>query len=238
MPRFFVDNINDGRAYISGDDAKHISRVLRMNIGDEITLCDGKGKDYTAKIDSISEYIELEILSEIDNVAEPSLKLNLYQAIPKLDKMDLIVQKSVELGINRITPVLTERCISRPNKQSMNRKIERYNKIALAAAKQSGRGIIPIVMPMISYQDAVKEITRGTGILFYECGGARLGNFISESTLSASILIGSEGGFSQKEVDLAKESGIAVATLGERILRCETAPISAISIIMYLSGNI
>lgn len=237
MPRFFVDNINGGSAYISGDDAKHISRVLRMNVGDEVTLCDGKGHDYVAKIDSMGDIIELTILSVSDNIAEPTLELNLYQAIPKLDKMDLIVQKSVELGISKITPVLTERCVSRPNKQSMSRKIERYKKIALSAAKQSGRGIVPQIMPMISYNDAVKEVAANTGILFYEGGGEPLDKLISRNTQKASILIGSEGGFSLEEVNMAKESGIAIATLGNRILRTETAPMGAISIIMHLSGN-
>lgn len=237
MPRFFVDEINGGHAYISGDDAKHISRVLRMSIGEEVTLCDGNGHDYIAKIDSMGDSIELTILSMSENIAEPTLELNLYQAIPKLDKMDLIVQKSVELGVSKITPVLTERCVSRPNKQSMSRKIERYQKIALSAAKQSGRGIVPQIMPMISYQEAVEEVAASTGILFYECGGESLNKLISKNTHHVSILIGSEGGFSVEEVNLAKESGIKIATLGKRILRAETAPISAISIIMHLSGN-
>ncbi len=237
MPRFFVDNINGDNAYISGDDAKHISKVLRMSINDEVTLCDGKGRDYVARIDNIADSIELTILSRSDNIAEPTLKLNLYQAIPKHDKMDFIVQKSVELGINQITPVLTQRCISRPNKQSMSRKIERYKKIALSAAKQSGRGIVPQIMPMISYNDAVKEVAANSGILFYEGGGEPLDTLVSKDAHNASILIGSEGGFSLEEVNMAKESGIQIATLGNRILRTETAPISAISIIMHLSGN-
>ena len=237
MPRFFVDNIDGSSAYISGDDAKHISKVLRMSIGDEVTLCDGNGQDYIARINNIADSIGFTILSRSDNIAEPTLKLNLYQAIPKLDKMDFIVQKSVELGINQITPVLTQRCISRPNKQSMSRKMERYKKIALSAAKQSGRGIVPEIRPMISYNDAIKEIATNTGILFYEGGGKPLDMLISKSTHYASILIGSEGGFTLEEVNMAKESGIEIATLGNRILRTETAPISAISIIMHLSGN-
>lgn len=238
MPRFFLNTINGCNATISGVDAIHISKSLRMKIGEKITLCDTKGTDYFCEIESISESVVCKIISCEKSKAEPNVKVTLYQAIPKLDKFELIIQKCVELGIYKIVPVLTNRCISRPDNQAMGKKIERYSKICLEAAKQSGRGIIPVVSQMISLKEAFDRMkSDDLAIICYEGGGKNLSEMELEKKASISLLIGGEGGFDESEVDLARNNNIKIIGLGNRILRCETAPLAALSIIMNLTGN-
>lgn len=238
MPRFFTDEIFDSTAKITGDDAKHITKVLRCKIGERITLCNKSGTDYDCEIISLGEEVLLSVIDKHQSLTEPGIKLTLYQALPKLDKMELIIQKAVELGTTRIVPVMTERCVSRPSKEAMAKKLERWQKISLSAAKQSGRGIVPQIAELLSFEEALEKAKADEkAILFYEKGGEALNKMISTDTKSTSIIIGSEGGFSEREVTLAEEKGIKTATLGARILRCETAPLAAISIIMNLSGN-
>ena len=238
MPRFFTDKIDDKIALISGDDAKHISKVLRYKLGDKLTVCDGNGNDYDCEIISIENDITLKILNKCHSVSEPSVKIKLYQALPKLDKFEFIIQKSVELGVGEIIPIMTNRCISRPTEDKMKHKHERYITIARQAAKQSGRGLIPKVKPLMQFEDAIYEAAKAeSAVMFYEGGGAPISSLISENIKELSIIIGSEGGFGEDEVEFARKKGINTATLGPRILRCETAPLAAISIIMNLTGN-
>lgn len=237
MPRFFVPEISSDRFTISGEDAKHISKSLRLSVGEEITLCDGKGFDYHGRIAEVGDTVSVDILSKCETKSEPSSKITLFQAMPKGDKMEFIIQKSVELGVCEIVPVLTERCISRPDAKSIKKKLERYNKIALEAAKQSGRGIVPKVIDMITLEEAVKILPK-KAIVFYENGGSRLKELVDETTLNLGVFVGSEGGFSAKEIEFLKNHGVMPATLGERILRCETAPICGISVILSLTGDI
>jgi len=238
LPRFFLENINNGFAEIVGADATHISKSLRMKTGEKITICDTKGTDYLCEIESISENVICKVISSEKTIAEPTVKVTLYQAIPKLDKMELIIQKCVELGVNEIVPVLTNRCISRPDKKTMEKKLDRYSKICFEAAKQSGRGIIPQVSQMISLKEAIDRMKADDlAIICYEGGGEKLSemNLTEKSTIS--VLIGGEGGFGEDEVELAIKNGIKKIGLGPRILRCETAPIAALSIIMNLTEN-
>lgn len=238
MPRFFTDNILENTAIITGDDAKHIGKVLRCKIGEKITVCDAKGFDYECEIASISDSVTLNILTKAENKSEPSVKVHLFQALPKSDKMEFIIQKAVELGVSEITPIMTSRCVSRPEKSKMKKKIERYNAVSKEAAKQSGRGIIPIVNPLLSYNQCIEKIEDfDKTILFYENGGERLNSIINSDIKSLAIIIGSEGGFEQSEVDFATEKGAKIATLGARILRCETAPLAALSIVMNITEN-
>lgn len=238
MPKFFTEEIYEKTVRITGEDAVHISKVLRSKQGDRFTVCDGRGTDYLCSLQTAGAEVILEILEKRPCVAEPKLKLTLYQALPKLDKMEMIIQKSVELGVNRIVPVMTERCVSRPSAESMERKIKRWQKISESAAKQSERGIIPKIEPMLTFKEAVSEAKDDdNALLFYERGGEKLSHLISEGVESLSVIIGSEGGFSPEEVEYAFAKGIKTATLGPRILRCETAPLAAVSIIMNLSGN-
>lgn len=238
MPRFFTDDINENTARITGDDAMHIGRSLRMRLGDEITLCSG-GMEYICKIRSISDKEVLcDVLSSQKTKAEPSIELTLFQAMPKLDKLEFIVQKAVELGVCKVVPVLTERCVSRPDGKSFEKKRGRLQKIAEGAAKQSGRGIIPTVTDIISIDMAAKQMKEcDISLICYEKGGRRLcGDMFSDKSKVA-LMIGSEGGFSEKEVALCESCGALPIWLGERILRCETAPIAAVSIIMHLTEN-
>ena len=170
MPRFFTQTISREGGSITGDDAKHIAKVLRMKIGEELTVCDTKGYDYHCMIESLSDKeVTLKVLSAEESQSEPSVKVHLYQAMPKGDKLELIIQKAVELGVDSITPVMTRRCVSKPDAKSMAKKLERYNRIALEAAKQSGRGKIPQVKPLLELNEALDEMAETScPILFYE----------------------------------------------------------------------
>lgn len=230
MPKFFKSNFN---GFIDGDDAKHIFKSLRMKIGEDITVCDGNGYDYHCKIEELSDtLVKLLVKEKIKSVAEPDIEVTLYQCFLKGDKFCDVIKHSVELGVTTIVPVLSEFCVSRPNEKDSIKKIERYNKIAKEAAKQSGRGIIPKVLPPINIKDVPKDT-----LLFYECGGEPINKILPSLILenkNLSVLIGSEGGFSQKEAAYFKNK----ATLGKRILRAETAPLAALTAIMLLSGNL
>lgn len=239
MPRFFSEHCDEQKCYIFGSDALHISKSLRMKIGESLTVCDQKGTDYDCLIECIdSNEIALKVLSKKATLTEPNVQLTLYMALPKSDKMELIIQKCVELGITRIVPVITSRCISRPDEKTFQKKIERYRKIAYEAAKQSGRGIVPEICDKMDFKQAIEIASKDdTAIIFYENGGDDIGSFLKKAPKTISFFVGAEGGFDSSEVSLAIELGILPATLGPRILRCETAPISATSIIMYLTGN-
>lgn len=239
MPRFFLEKMNTETPVITGSDARHIGFSLRMKPGEILTVC-AEGTDYKCSINKITEdAVFLDILESQLCAAEPSVELTLYQAVPKLDKLETIIQKSVELGASGIVPVLTRRCISRPKPKDFQKKLERLNKIALEAAKQSGRGIIPEVMPIIDFKTAVSQMAETEcPIMLHEEGGVRFSELKTEGKKSFSLLIGSEGGFDPEEAELAKNAGINTVWLGERILRCETAPLTAISILMYITKNL
>lgn len=240
MPRFFVDSLEKDIIEISGGDARHIALSLRMKTGERLMLCDGKGTDAECEIKEICpESVMLSVISRCASKAEPKTEVVLYQALPKFDKFEYIVQKSVELGVSRIVPVLTSRCISRPDEKTMAKKIERLQKIADEAAKQSGRGKIPEVSGLLSFKNAVKEMsTAKLPILFFEHAEEPLSEHMKKhSEGNIAILIGAEGGFSDEEAEYAVQNGVYSASLGPRILRCETAPIAAISAIMYAAGE-
>ncbi|MCM1132027.1 MAG: 16S rRNA (uracil(1498)-N(3))-methyltransferase [Ruminococcus flavefaciens] len=239
MPRFFVNEINEDNIVLTGENARHIGRSLRMRTGEEVTVC-CNGNDYNCVISGFTEdSVFLELTEKIRCESEPSIEVTLFQAVPKLDKLEYIIQKSVELGVSHIVPVLTRRCISRPDGKDFAKKLPRLNKIAEEASKQSGRGIIPDVSEIISYKtalDKIKNIDR-TVILYEAEGGKRFGDVSLSGISSAGLIIGSEGGFDKAEVQDAVSAGAEQVWLGKRILRCETAPISALSILMFLTNN-
>lgn len=238
MPRFFLEELDENDIRIVGPDARHIGLALRMRVGDALTVC-AYGKDYQCRIRSITpEEVRLEAESVSLCAAEPSANLTLYQALPKSDKLEQIIQKSVELGVSKIVPVLTRRCISRPKPAEFLKKLPRLQKIAAAAAKQAGRGIIPAVSDMISFSQLCEAVpTYDASILLYENGGQRFSQLSLEGCSSVSLIVGSEGGFDPEEADALQASGAVPVWLGERILRCETAPLAASAIIMHLTGN-
>ncbi len=244
MPRFFTQDITETGGCITGEDAKHIAKVLRMKVGDELTVCDTKGRDYDCMIEEIGAgEVRLKVLSVAPSQSEPDVRVHLYQAMPKADKMETIIQKAVELGAASITPVMTRRCVSRPDAKSMDKKLVRYNRIALEAAKQCGRGVVPPVLPLLELPQALEQMQRtGCPILFYENAIAPAKQVIAKAMesgkeLEIAVLIGAEGGFDEDEVALAMEYGCHVLSLGKRILRCETAPLAALTILMYETGN-
>lgn len=239
MPRFFEPSISGGNIILSVENSRHITKSLRMKPGDIVTLSDANGVDCEAELLSVGEQVHARVLELRKNTSEPSVEVTLYQALPKVGKFETIVQKSVELGVSRIVPMLTSRCVSRPDGKAMEKKIGRYQKIAAEAAKQCGRGMIPEIAPLADYSEVLGEIAQYDACLFfYEEGGAEIGDLLLEGARKIAVIIGSEGGFSRQEAEAACRKGAGIATLGPRILRCETAPIAALSILMYLTKNL
>ena len=240
MPRFFVESIENDFIEITGDDARHIALSLRMKKGECLVLCDGKGKEADATIrEAFPESVVLDITERRDSIAEPKTEVILYQALPKFDKLEYIIQKSVELGVSKIVPVLSSRCISRPDEKTMKKKLERLRKISDEAAKQSGRGKLPEVGELLTFKNAVLEMKKAeTSIFFFEHAEYPLREIMEKRTGGKiAMMVGSEGGFSDDEAKFASEHGALIASLGPRILRCETAPVAALSAIMYAAGE-
>lgn len=240
MAWFFTEsNIATEKYLLFGESAKHISKVLRMNRGEEITLVTPDKTQCLCRISEITaECVIVDVLEKSICQNEPDIEVTLYQALPKGDKMDYIIQKCVELGVSRIVPVLSARCVSRPDAKSLAKKQVRWQKIALQAAMQSRRGIIPTVCECVNFSKAAELAKENDKtIIFYEMGGESVKNILTDTPKSIGIFIGSEGGFEQDEVDKIVASNGNTATLGKRILRCETAPLAALSIIMYQTGN-
>lgn len=238
MPRFFVtkEQITPEGITIFGEDAKHISKVLRAKCGEEITVCDGAGMDYQCEITAVGETVETKILSSQTSKSEPSVEVTLFQGLPKGEKMELILQKCVELGIHTIVPVATEFSIVKLDKKE-EKKIQRWQKIAEAAAKQSGRGRIPSVERVMNWKEALSAASQLDGVMIpYEKEQERglrsfLQDFRGKRTMG--IFIGPEGGFSEQEIAAAQQAGIVPVTLGKRILRTETAGMTALAIALY-----
>ncbi len=239
MPRFFINYVPEEQVVIAGEDARHIVRSLRMQSGESLILCDSIGTDYNGRIESVADdRVVVRILNFCKSVTEPGVRVTVYQGLPKADKMDSIVQKSVETGAVGIVPVMTARCVSKPDEKAVDKKMIRWQKIAHEAAKQSGRGIVPQVFPLTDFRQAVKQAAQaGEILLFFEGGGQSISKLVNGETCELAIFIGPEGGFEQSEVDFAVENGAAVGTLGARILRTETAPVAALSAIMLATGN-
>ena len=243
MPKYFTEpeNIKDGFIEIFSDEAKHILNVMRMEIGDTLTICDGQSNDYLCRIcETGKNCLKAKIEETTKSESEPKTKITLYQGLPKSDKMELIIQKCVEIGVCRIVPVITERAVVKIEKGAKeDKKTERWQKIAESAAKQSGRGIIPAVERPMKFKDAIEEaIKNGEAIIPYENEKDRgLKEFIKNSKAeNIGIFIGPEGGFDTKEIEFAVENGVMSVTLGKRILRTETAGIVTSAIVLYELG--
>ncbi len=239
MDWFFVDKIQ-GEHIITGEDALHITKSLRKSVGEAVTLCDKSGVEHLCIIDSINDegvFVHEVTKSECQN--EPSVDVTLFAALTKGDKLEAVVRKSVELGVSSIVPVLTSRCVSRPDGKSAVKKQTRYQKIALQAAMQSRRAIVPNVSRITDLDSAAKRLGEfDLSILFFEGGGRSLREILKTPAKKIAIFTGPEGGFEESEVGLLAESGAVVATLGKRILRAETAPLAALTAIMLQTGNL
>lgn len=246
MPRFFVrqDRVFENTVSIIGEDAHHIARSLRMAVGDEITVCDMQGNEYTCEIKSFDEDREVvaNILSRICASNEPLCYVTLYQALPKGDKLDTIIQKAVECGVSRIVPFQSERCVVRIKDDAEARKTERRQRISAEAAKQCGRSVIPQVEPSVTFAQALKEANdNGDVCLFCYEGddteplGKVLRDMEGNFPKRISIFVGSEGGFSINEASSAREIGMKMIGLGKRILRTETASGFVLACIVFES---
>lgn len=239
--RFFTEEINEGAARISGPDAQHIARVLRAREGQQLTLCDGRGSDYLAEIKSVdAKEILLAVLSAAPSTGEPNLRAEVFIGMAKGERMDYAVQKSVELGAAAIIPFFSENSVVKP--KNPGEKAARYARIATEAAKQCGRGILPVVEKPLDFAGVLARATACEKALFcYEEGGAPLRGAMCtahgvEKTIA--IITGPEGGFSPREAEMAAAAGCTTIGLGPRILRCETAPAAVLAAVMTLTGNL
>ena len=239
---FYVKNnqVNSETISIIGDDVKHIRNVLRHKVDDELEICDESGFRYFTKIREFSENeILLEIVEQTDKNTEMPVKIDLYQGLPKSDKMDLIVQKTTELGVSSIIPVITERVIVKLEKGNENKKIERWNKIAAEAAKQSGRQLIPVVENVVNLEKIVEKLSKYDIVIVpFECEkDSTLKNIlknVKNKIENIAVVIGPEGGFSEKDIaTLEKSSNVVKVSLGKRILRTETAGLATIAMLLY-----
>lgn len=241
MHRFFVDNCNglSDNIIITGSDVNHIKNVLRIRVGESILVSDGNGMDYQCIISDIGDdSVTAKISDVFRNSAELPVKITLFQGMPKSDKLELIIQKAVELGVYEIVPVITKRTVVKIDDKKASKKLERFNSIAQAAGKQSGRGIIPQVKDFMTFKQAI-EYAKALDmniIPYEEAEGLKYSrNVIKEikGKKSLGIFIGPEGGFAKEEVDMAIAMGAKCITLGNRILRTETAGLATLSIIMF-----
>lgn len=239
MPKFFKPEIEGKESIVLSDEtAKHIAKSLRMKAGDEVVLCDGKGFEYGCIITQIKkDSVELKVCFKTEAQSEPDVKVEIYQGVPKGDKLAEVVRKCTELGVSAFHPVIMKRSVARPEGKSAVNKLLRLSKVACEAAEQSRRGIIPRIYDFEDYESAIKSISAERIILFYENGGEKLNTILkrykAEKIKSIALVIGPEGGFEESEVELAKSCSAQVATLGKRILRTETAPVAAAANVFY-----
>ena len=242
MHWFYVEHsqISEKNIIITGDDVNHIRNVLRMEPGEHVVICDGQGKDYYCAISSVEkEQVIAEILEINDTETELPVKIYLFQGIPKKDKMELVIQKAVELGAYEVIPVAMKRCVAKiEDGKKEKKKLERWQAIATSAAKQSGRGIIPQIHSVVSYAEALnmaKELD--CAIVPYEQAEGMEQSYTAIKNAaqkqSVAVFIGPEGGFDDGEIALAQEAGFETITLGKRILRTETAGLTILSILMF-----
>ena len=239
MTRFFVnpEMLNGQIVMLSGENAAH-AKVLRLKAGEEVLLCDGQGREALCCV--TDNEMTLEVLERRDSKTEPAVSVSVYMAFPKADKLEHVIQKATELGAAEIVAFPTARCVSRPDEKSLKKKLERWQKIAASAAEQSGRGRIPQAVVLGSYKEALSRAAESKcAILLYENERATTLKMAleAEPLTTVSILSGPEGGLEEKEVEQAKDAGLQICTLGSRILRCETAPLCALSAVMYSAGE-
>lgn len=251
MPRIFfpVTHIKDNRMSITNEKAKYLTSVLRCRKGDDLIVFDGKGTCLKTKIlNTNKKEVTVEVLEKFPCDTESHINIILVQGLLKGEKMDMVIQKTTELGINEIMPVITERSQLRET-----RKAARWRKIAEEASRQSGRSMIPLIHEPMRFSDCISSLSRHpspplNGLLFYEEGGMKLSeaiqkitiqdkNIVHPASLPIHLLIGPEGGFTKEEVTLTKEKGLFIASLGKRILRAETAAISVVTLIQFLFGD-
>lgn len=242
MVRFFVapEELDADVLTLTGENAQH-AKVLRLKAGEEVLACDGDGQECRCVIrEAGSGQLTLEVLERRTSCSEAAVQVSVFMAFPKADKLEHVIQKATELGAYEIVAFPSARCVSKPDEKSLKKKLERWQKIAASAAEQSGRGRIPMVRCVGSFREALQQAAQADQpLMFYENEQAvTLKMALSEKTYkTVSLLTGPEGGLEEREVTQAREAGLRVCTLGKRILRCETAPLCALSAVMYDAGE-
>ena len=245
MHKFFVpkENINLDTCFIEGDDVKHIYKVLRLAEGDKVSINNCEGKEYIGSLKEINKkQVIVDLIEECELNNESPIKVHLFQGLPKSTKMDLIAQKNTELGVSSITPIITERVVVKNDSEF--KKVDRWNRIALEACKQSKRSLIPTINEPISFEGLLSRINdMDLVVVPYENEegfGVRklMTNIEKKSIKNIAIVIGPEGGFEESEIESLKKCGANIITLGPRILRTETAGFTALSLIMYELGDL
>lgn len=242
MVRFFItpEELTQDQIILAGENAAH-AKVLRIRNGETVLVCDGEGNECICTVDSASaNMVEMTVLNRQMSDSEPRVKVSVYMAFPKSDKLEHVIQKATELGAHEIIAFPSARCVSKPDDKSLKKKLERWQKIASSAAEQSGRGRIPKVSVLSGYTDALRHAQKSDlAILFYEHEKATTLQMALNSCdfRSVSLISGPEGGLEEREVQQAADMGLRVCTLGKRILRCETAPLCGLSAVMYASGE-
>ena len=239
MTRFFVspEELGSENIQLVGENASH-AKVLRLKAGEQVLVCDGEGRECLCAV--VDTMWNLEVIERRKSVSEPGVQVSVYMAFPKADKLEHVIQKATELGVYEIVAFPSARCVSKPDEKSLKKKLERWQKIAASAAEQSGRGRVPEVLVLPSYKAALERASQADkALLFYENEQATtLKMALSESPYkTVSLLTGPEGGLEVAEVEQAAKAGLRVCTLGKRILRCETAPLCALSAVMYDAGE-
>ncbi len=242
MPKFFVgrESIDGDRALITGDDAGHIVRVLRKSPGDEIILCDGEGRDYHCRVLSIDGGVLCEITGSFESSSEPDVDVGVFLAFTKGERLELAIQKCVELGAAALYPFPSARCVARYGPAELVKKAERWQRIADEASKQSMRARPPAVRPLSSFEDMLEGALKySRRVILYEMEkDMPLREAIGGDFGSIALITGPEGGFEEKEIEAARKAAITPVTIGKRILRAETAPICALAAVMYQTGNL
>lgn len=242
MTRFFVspEDMIPNFITLTGENAAH-AKVLRLKAGEQVLVCDGAGNECVCTVDdSNPQQVSLIVDSRQAATSEAKVQASVYMAFSKGDKLEHVIQKATELGAYEIVAFPSSRCVSRPDDKSVAKKLERWQKIAASAAEQSGRGRIPQVIALNSYNAALERAAKADiAILFYENEKATtLRMALDEKSFTTiSLLTGPEGGLEDREVEMAKDKGLQICTLGSRILRCETAPLCALSAVMYACGE-
>lgn len=242
MIRFFVDpeELQGEKILLSGDNAEH-AKVLRIRQGEQVIACDGQGLEALCTVVAVqSGEVCLAVEEKRQCASEASVCASVYMAFPKGDKLEHVIQKATELGAFEVVVFPSARCISKPDEKSLRKKQERWQKIAASAAEQSGRGIVPEVVVLGSFNEALTRAAQADlAIMFYENErSCTLREVLSEKPYKTiSLLTGPEGGLENRETEMAMDAGLRVCTLGKRILRCETAPLCALSAVMYDSGE-
>ena len=240
MVRFFVhpEELEGETLCLAGENAQH-AKVLRLKAGEQVLVCDGEGRECLCEVLDAAGF-QLRVLERRESTTEASVRVSVYMAFPKADKLEHVIQKATELGAYEIVAFPSGRCVSKPDEKSLIKKLERWQKIAASAAEQSGRGRIPEVIVLPSFKAALYRAAQADkALMFYENEHAVTLRMALESGSwhTVSLLTGPEGGLEEKEVAQAREKGFQICTLGKRILRCETAPLCALSAVMYAVGE-